>query len=100
MATNAQIQFHLGQIVATPGAIEALERNRDFGMNYIRRHALGDWGMVCEEDKQANNEAVKSGERILSAYLLSDETKVWIITDGVDDTGRRNATTILLPEEY
>ena len=95
-----QIQFQLGQTVATPGALEALERNNTSGQEYIRRHATGDWGEVCQEDKEANNEALKSGVRLLSAYFLPDETKLWIITDASDDQNNRQATTLLLPEEY
>lgn len=38
--------------------------------------------------------------RLLSAYLLKDGTKIWIITEAADDNGKREATTILLPEEY
>ena len=56
---------------------------------------------MCDEDKQANDEALQTGARILSAYFLPDETKLWIITDAViDDEGNRQATTFLLPEEY
>ena len=99
-ATTKQ-KFQPGRIVATPGALEALGRNDTDGREYIRRHASGDWGIVCDEDGQLNDQAVEDGGRILSAYLLPDETKVWIITDAViDDRGHREATTILLPEEY
>jgi len=31
----------------------------------------------------------------MSAYHLNDQTKIWVITER-----DRNATTILLPEEY
>jgi len=101
MRTKRDVRFSLGQTVATPGALGALERNNTTGLEYLRRHASGDWGIVCEEDKQANDEALKSGARLLSAYFLPDETKLWIITDAVvDDQGNRQATTLLLPEEY
>ncbi len=63
----------------------------------------GDWGEgLCEEDKRANAEALRSGARLLSAYVLPDATRLWIITDAVvdEETGRRQATTLLLPEEY
>jgi len=93
-------RFGLGQIVATPGALEALQRNKSTGLEYLRRHASGDWGVLCEEDKQANDDALKTGARIMSVYFLSDETKLWIITEAADDHGRRTATTFLLPDEY
>jgi hypothetical protein len=100
MSTTEKVQFPLGQILATPGALEALQRNNTTGLEYFQRHASGDWGIVCEEDKQANQEALQSGARVLSAYLLPDESKVWVITEAADENGRRAATTLLLPDEY
>lgn len=97
------VSFSLGRIVATPGALASLERNRKAPIEYLQRHAKGDWGEALgEEDAQANVDALKHGTRLLSAYLLPDETRLWIITDGVinPDTGERYATTLLLPEEY
>ena len=97
------VSFSLGRVVATPGALAALEKVGQAPIDYIQRHAKGDWGEgLCEKDKQANAEALNHGTRLLSAYVLSDETKLWIITDGVvnPDNGERYATTLLLPEEY
>jgi hypothetical protein len=87
--------FEAGQIVSTPGALEALERNNQSTSEYLRRHLSCDWGDLCQEDRQANDEALKEGLRILSAYRLGDGTKIWIITEA-----DRSATTLLLPEEY
>lgn len=64
------------------------------------RHARQDWGGLSEADKMANEEAITSGGRILSAYLLPNCTKVWVITEAWDDLGIRAATTLLVPEEY
>lgn len=100
MNTKDRLRFSLGQIVATPGALEALGRNNSTGLEYVLKHASGDWGIVCEEDKQANEDALESGARLLSAYFLPDETKLWIITDAADGHGNRQATTLLLPDEY
>ncbi len=94
-------RFHLGPIVATPGALEALKQNGMTGIELIKRHLMGDWGELDDEDKQANEDALKSGARILSAYMLPDGTKIWIITDAeIDDEHHRQATTFLLPGEY
>jgi len=97
------VSFHLGRVVATPGALAALEKVGQAPIDYIQRHARGDWGeALCADDKAANEEALKCGSRLLSAYLLPDKTKLWIITDAVvnPDTKERYATTVLLPEEY
>ena len=100
METKHEVRFRLGQIVATPGALDALQRNNVTAFDYLRRHASGDWGVLDQEDKQANEEATKSGARLMSAYLLPDETKVWVITEATDEAGNRMATTLLLPDEY
>ena len=94
------IRFSLGQVVATPGAIDALQRNSALAMQYVRRHAAGDWGTMCEEDQRANNQALETGARLMSSYTLPDETTLWIITDAADDKGQRAVTTLLLPDEY
>jgi hypothetical protein len=96
-----RIHFDLGQVVATPGALDALSRNESDAREYLKRHASGDWGSACTEDKQANDEALGTGARILSVYGLADGTKIWVITDGtVDDQGTRPTTTILEPSDY
>ena len=98
---SALMAFQLGQVVATPGALEALGRNNMTGLDLIRRHSDCDWGDLCEEDKRANAEAMQTGARLMSSYFLPDETKLWIITDAaVNDEGKRLVTTLLLPEEY
>jgi hypothetical protein len=38
------VSFHLGRVVATPGALAALERVGQAPIDYIQRHAKGDWG--------------------------------------------------------
>ena len=92
--------FDLGQVLATPGALEAMQESSECAADFLNRHACGEWGELCDEDKALNNEALKDGSRILSAYHTTLGQKLWIITEAVDDNGRRAATTILLPEEY
>ena len=94
------ILFDLGKLVATPLAIDAMNRNREDGRQFLERHRTGDWGNVDEHDQQANQEALKDGSRIFSAYLIKDGTKIWIITEAAGDDGRRASTCILLPDEY
>ena len=97
----AETKFDLGPVVSTPGALEALEKNGSDGLEYLARHARGDWGELCDDDKAANDDALKTGARILSAYVLPDGTKLWIITDAeIDEQHHRQATTFLLPSDY
>ena len=94
-------KFNLGQLLSTPGAIDARGRNRVDARELLKRHASGDWGTVCTEDRALNDEAVQNGSRLFSAYVLTvTEEKVWVITEAADQNGHRVATTILLPEEY
>jgi hypothetical protein len=66
----------------------------------LTRHLRCEWGDLCSADKKANDEALKTGARILSSYNFSDGRRCWIITDATDDRGVRHCTTILLPEDY
>ena len=100
MNTKPKVRFEMGQVVATRGALEALQRNKINGIEFLHRHVSGDWGIVCEEDKLANDIAVKTGARLLSVYFLPDETILWLITEAQDGNGNRQVTTFLLPEEY
>jgi hypothetical protein len=92
--------FKLGQVVGTPGALEALEKAGQTPWEFVSLHVAGNWGVVGAEDAEANNQALKDGSRLLSAYLLKDGVKLWIITEAADDNGNRAATTLLLPAEY
>lgn len=92
--------FNLGDIVATPGALQALTETGRTAYSILSRHAQGDWGDVCQSDKRSNDAAVKDGSRILSAYEIGEGAKIWIITDAADEEGVRHVTTLLLPEEY
>ena len=58
MTTTAK--FHLGQVVATPGAMQALKESGQEPAFFLDRHAIGDWGQVCQEDAQLNDEAVRT----------------------------------------
>lgn len=93
-------KFDLGQQVGTPDALKAVHEAGQSVLELLRRHVAGDWGDLDDEDKRLNDEAIRDGSRILSAYVLRSGTKIWVITEAADDNGRRAATTILLPDEY
>ena len=93
--SEPQPRFTLGQIVGTPGALEALKQADQQFVELIARHVTGDWGEVPDEDKAENEFSLEHGLRLMSAYTLNNGVKVWVITEH-----DRSATTILLPEEY
>ena len=84
-------RFSLGRVVATVGALRLIEQCPEFP--YLGRHCSGDWGDLCEEDRQANERALRCGDRLLSAYE-TPAGKLRILTEA-----DRSATTILLPGE-
>lgn len=93
--------FELGQIVATPGALAATTDMQR--LECLKRHSIGDWGKVCGDDWAANDQAVKDGVGVLSAYPIDPakpcqgfgDNTLWIITEA-----DRSVTTFLLPDEY
>lgn len=97
MATAATFpRFKMGRVLATPGALRAIEGSAgkvSVGV-LLSRHVTGDWGDLNDHDKQANEDALTNGDRILSAYVVGG-VKFWVITEA-----DRSSTTILLPEEY
>ena len=86
-------RFQLGRLYITPAAAAALPH--DEVLTALARHAVGDWGTVIGEDRQANERALQAGGRLLSAYVASNSRKFWIITEW-----DRVSTTVLLPEDY
>jgi hypothetical protein len=88
-------KFSLGQTVATPGALQTLEESGQSPGDFLSRHVQGDWGEVCDEDKELNDQALIDGSRILSAYKTLKGVKIWVITEA-----DRSSTCCLLPSEY
>ena len=95
--------FRLGKILATPGALETLDRLRVDPLSLVLgRHAIGDWGDLCDEDRELNNHSLANGMRIFSSYKLVSKTGseatteiIWVITEA-----DRASTCVLRPSEY
>lgn len=92
--------FELGEVVVTAAVDRAMKEDksfRDFVYKSLGRYAKRDWGEMDEEDKEANDDAVLSGEdRIFASYKRpGNEEKIWIITEW-----DHSVTTILFPEDY
>lgn len=91
--------FETGKVLMTRGVNDMVADNTKFAkfmMNSLKRHCNGDWGDLCDDDKGANDFALRNGDdRLFSKYDFDDETSIYIITEW-----DRSATTILFPEEY
>ena len=96
--------FELGRVVMTSGVKERVEQDpsmRSFLDGCLKRHSVGDWGYLDEEDRKINDaalEAERTGEGELDSLMSvykKDGSEYWIITEW-----DRSVTTILLPDEY
>ncbi len=93
--TSKNPLFALGQVVATPGALELLESAGKAPSHFISKHQSGDWGDdLCEESKELNDKSIQDGSRLISAYTVGND-KIWVISEA-----DRSSTTLLLPSEY
>jgi hypothetical protein len=91
--TATTTTFDLGALVMTRGVAREFTDPTPL-LAIIGRHMRGDWGEVGAADARANDDALREGARLLSAYTV-DGRRLWIITEA-----DRSATTILFPEEY
>ena len=90
-------RFQLGKLVMTSGIQNIINENPSYQyelVNYLNRYMNEDWGDLCDEDKQMNEDGIKNNERILASYLTTSG-KIYIITER-----DRSYTTILLKSEY
>ena len=95
---TAEAIFRLGQLVMTRGVNNLVADDEAFAKHVwdsIKRHASGDWGDLCTEDKKENQYSLNKHLRILSAYEKEGLPKIWIITEA-----DRSITTALFPDEY
>ena len=101
MIAQNRPKFKLGKTVITPGAIEALKNSNQLPDIFIKKHQYGEWGEICKEDAELNNEAIANEGnidkqmRVMSVYETNKNETVWVITEW-----NRSVTTILLPNEY
>lgn len=101
--------FDTGRTVVTSGANQLVidhlgpgRRGVAWIMDAVHRHAAGDYGLVDDEDRRANDLDAARGNRVMSAYEVPcpdrcnvTSHRVWVITDP-----GHTRTTVLLPDEY
>ena len=85
--------FWTGDLIFTAEAEKEIARE-DID-EAVHRHCNGDWGDLCDEDREANEDALQNGGRLFSVYHDRKGVKFWIITES-----DRSATTVLLPNDY
>ena len=89
----------IGKLYLTAGVNNLVADDKSFAKfisKSLARHMVGDWGDLCDEDKEMNDSALKNNDdRLFSKYIYNDEFSIYIITEW-----DRSATTILFPDEY
>jgi hypothetical protein len=68
--------FYLGQMVATPGALELLAANSINPLSLLQRHCSGDWCDLSLAHVRAEERAIQDGSRLLSGYVPPDRSRV------------------------
>ena len=90
---------NLGRVVATAAVAAAVPHNMITAL--LDRHAAGDWGDLSEDDRAANDEAVRNGAgRLFSSYSTPEHGKLWVITDDIRWEGEGPLTTVMFPDDY
>ena len=93
-------KFPLGQLLATPGALKAMEESGQSPAFFLEKHVQRRLGRGLRRGQAANDQALVDGSRILSAYTTLKGERIWIITEAADDEGKRARPRILAPSEY
>lgn len=91
------MKFSLGQLMVTRGVNGLIAEDTEFSKHVfqsVQRHLAGDWGDLCDEDRTANELALRQGGRLFSVYKDGGPT-IWVITEW-----DRSVTTVLFPDEY
>jgi hypothetical protein len=95
-------KFSMGKLVMTAGVNDRVAEDNKYAKfvyDSIKRHVACDWGDLCKEDKDLNNQALNDKEdpgRLFSAYEFDGKKdRIYVITEW-----DRSYTTILFPSEY
>ena len=63
--------------VGTRGAQEALYKAKQDPLEFLDRHASGDWGEMCAEDKHQNDLSVKKDMLIVVSFLSRENHRIF-----------------------
>lgn len=117
VVTNC-MQFHPGQVLATPGALALMQKHGFGPLQLLTRFVHGDWGDCPTSDAALNEQALLDGSRLMGVYRLAEQSglesmprkermrlpTIWLICDETasekDDPRERHVTTFLCPSEY
>lgn len=107
---RTEFEFEIGMLACSESVLDKMEKtkklvmemdktpNGSFSKFYgdsLARHCLCDWGDVSQEQKDANNQALKAGGQLFSTYKHDGHPTICILTQA-----DRSETVIGLPEEF
>lgn len=90
-------RFNLGRLVMSHGIANEIKNNpiyKEEILDCLTKYLSGDWGSLCDEDKEANELAIENDSRILAKYITRSGI-IYIITEW-----DRSYTTIMFTNEY
>jgi hypothetical protein len=97
--SHRQPLFDAGTVTTTPAALQVLDASGEEREDFLDRHVSGDWGCLLEEGRRRNDQALATGQQIVSEYRTGSGAKIRILTEAADEAGIRPSTAILLPSE-
>ena len=71
--------FPLGKLVATPGALAALQKAGQSPAEFLSLHVRGQWGDISEEDRRENEYSLQHGFRLLASYRTNANETIWVV---------------------
>lgn len=105
----------IGRMLVQTSAVNAWATSDDalidarttFLARCIQIHASMRWDLcdLDEHDEEANDHAVISGARVLTAHLYEEDgvrepVRIWVLTEACNGDGFRASTCVLFPEDY
>jgi hypothetical protein len=95
--------FNMGKVVVTSSIYAEMKENPQFAKEIngcLQRYSFKDWGNLCTEDKQINEDALNYPDDLylLAAYHTS-KGKIYIITNRISEVAGDNGTTVCFPDE-
>jgi len=91
-------KFELGQVVATPGCLDALREAGQTVREFVARHLRLEQGELCSDDHRANEMSLTDGSRILSSFRLRGRLEIGIAGGRASSLPSRHECTEAVPE--
>jgi len=107
---RTEFKFEIGKIASSEKLLDQMEKTKklmlerdktpegsfiSFVWKSFARHCLRDWGDVSQEDREANNQALKTVGELFSTYNHTEYPTICILTEA-----DRSETAIGLQDDF